>query len=237
MLRSSISKIVRKSPTRAQKRQREVSRIEHPSSGPWTLRLLRSCSIQLSTRRSFPGQREAQAFLARVCLVPPLPNKPSNLVSANKILKINTRLVRSASIWSPVTAFEPTRPPSQDRQSAGPRLTGAGAGGAARCVPSLRSVSETSGTWCPRRMLKSVSRRKDLIGDGGMESAVVVLGAVLVILEDKTDTAAALICEGAGEVARACGGTVGVCAVSWRGMSMRRSPVWSTEGGLMRIVI
>jgi hypothetical protein len=94
-------------------------------------------------------------------------------------------------------------------------------------------------------MLKRVSRRRHLTGDEGMESAVVVLGAVLVVvlgavlavLEDKTDTAAALICEGAGDVARACGGIVGVCVVSWRGMSVRRSPVWSTEGGLMRIVI
>jgi hypothetical protein len=150
----------------------------------------------------------------------------------------NLNNVRSSSIWSPVTTFEPTRPPSQDRQSAGPRLTGAGAGGAARCVPSLRSVSETSGTWYPRRMLKRESRRRHLSGDSDMESAVVLLGApVLAVLEDKTETAAALVWEGVGEAARACGGGAAVCVVSWRGTIVRRSPEWSTEGGLMRNVI
>jgi len=70
-----------------------------------------------------------------------------------------------------------------------------------------------------------------------MESAVVVLGAmVLAVLEDRTDTAVALVWEGVGEAARACG-DAGVCVVSWRGTSVRRSPVWSTEGGLMRNLI
>ena len=102
---------------------------------------LQSYSTQLSTRRSFPEQHGAQAFLVRVYLVPPLQIRLHECQQ-----NINTNeLVQSASIWSPVTTFEPTRPPSQDRQSAGPRLTGAGAGGAARTVPSLRSVSETSG--------------------------------------------------------------------------------------------
>lgn len=70
-----------------------------------------------------------------------------------------------------------------------------------------------------------------------MESAVVVLGAVLAALDDKTDTVAVLVWEGAGEAARACGGDAGVCVVSWRGTSVRRSPVVSTEGGLMHNVI
>jgi len=61
-----------------------------------------------------------------------------------------------------------------------------------------------------------------------MESAVVVLGAMLAVLEDKTETAAALDWEGVGEAARACGGDAAVCVVSWRGTSVRRSPVWST---------
>jgi len=64
-----------------------------------------------------------------------------------------------------------------------------------------------------------------------MESPVVVLGAVLAVLEDRTDVAAALVWEGAGEDARACG-EAGVCVVSCRGTSVRRSPVWSTEGGI-----
>ena len=63
-------------------------------------------------------------------------------------------------------------------------------------------------------MLKRVSRRRHLSGDGDMESAVVVLGAMLAVLEDKTDTAAALVWEGAGEAARACGVDTGVLVVS-----------------------
>ena len=119
---------------------------------------------------------------------------PSNLVSAQKNKTEDCGFVQSASIWSPVTAFEPTKAPSQDLQSAGPRLTGTGAGGAVRCTPSLRSVSETSGTWCPRRVLKRESRRRHLTGDEDMESEVVVLlRTVLVVWEDRTDAAVALV--------------------------------------------
>lgn len=74
-------------------------------------------------------------------------------------------------------------------------------------------------------MLKRESRRKHLSGDGDMESAVVVLGEMLAVLEDKTDVAVALVWEGAGEAARACDGDTAVCVVSWRGTSVRKSPV------------
>ena len=65
---------------------------------------------------------------------------------------------------------------------------------------------------------------------------VLLLGVMLAVLEDRTDAAAALVWEGVGEDARACG-DAGVCVVSWRGMSVRRSPVWSTEGELMGNII
>jgi hypothetical protein len=138
--------------------------------------------------------------------------------------------IQSASIWSPVTLPEPTSPPSQDRQSAGPRLTGAGAGGVLRSVPSLRSVSETSGTWYPRRVLKSESRHKRFAGDCDA-IPVVDVTAVLVVVTEKTERAV-LLEEGVGEAARA-GGTVEVYAGSCRGTNVRRSPVESTEGGLV----
>jgi hypothetical protein len=133
--------------------------------------------------------------------------------------------LQSSSIWSPVTVTlpEPTSPPSQVRQSAGPRLTGAGAGGASWCAPSSRSVRETSGMWHPRRVLKSESRRKDFAGDRGSMPAVEVT--------ERTGLVAALVDEGVGEATRAVG--VGeVLAGSRRGTRVRKSPVESTDGGL-----
>jgi hypothetical protein len=131
--------------------------------------------------------------------------------------------IQSASIWSPVTLLKPTSPPSQDRQSSGPRLTGAGADGTLSCVPSLRSVSETSGTWCPRRVLKSVSRRRHFAGD----SDAMPTAEVAVVTEGTKCEAE----EGVGEVVRAAG-ALEVFAGSRRGTTVRRSPVESTDGGL-----
>jgi hypothetical protein len=134
------------------------------------------------------------------------------------------RHVQSASIWSPVTLAEPTSPPSQDFQSAGPRLTGAGAGGTSCCcVSSLRSVRETSGMWYPRRVLKSVLRRKHLAGDGDPTTAVDFI--------ERTGLVAALVDEGVGEATPALGAGE-VFAGSRRGTSVRKSPVESTDGGL-----
>ena len=132
--------------------------------------------------------------------------------------------VQIASIWSPVTLAEPTSPPSQDFQSAGPRLTGAGAGGTSCCCESsVRSVRETRGTWYPRRVLKSVSRRKNLAGDGNPTAAVDFI--------ERTGLVAGLMDEGVGEVARALGAGE-VLAGSRRGTSVKKSPVESTDGGL-----
>ena len=77
--------------------------------------------------------------------------------------------------------------------------------------------------WYPRRALKSVSRRKHLTGDGDPATAVDFI--------ERTGLVAALVDEGVGEVARALG--VGeVFAGSRKGMSVRKSPVESTDGGL-----
>jgi hypothetical protein len=134
------------------------------------------------------------------------------------------RHVQSASIWSPVTLAEPASPPSQDFQSDGPRLTSAGAAGTSCCcVSSLRSVRETSGMWYPRRMLKSVSRRKHLAGGDGTTTVVDFI--------ERTGLVAALVDEGVGEVARALGAGE-TFAGSCKGTSVRKSPVESTNGGL-----
>jgi hypothetical protein len=98
-------------------------------------------------------------------------------------------------------------------------------------MPSLRSASETSGTWYPRRVLKSESRHKRFAGDCDA-TPVVDVAAVLVVVTEKTERAAVLLEEGVGEAARA-GGAAEVYAGSCRGTSVRRSPVGSTEGGLM----
>ncbi len=143
---------------------------------------------------------------------------------------VNVEHIQSASISSPVTIPEPTSPPSQDRQSAGPRLTGAGAGGGSRCEPSLRTVSETSGTWYPRRVLKSESRRMCFAGDSDA-TLVVDVAAVLVVVVDKMERAVVLVEEGVGETARTAG-VAEVFAASRRGTSVRMSPVESTDGGL-----
>jgi len=72
-------------------------------------------------------------------------------------------------------------------------------------------------------MLKSVSRRKHFTGDG---DATVVVGLI-----ERTELVAALLDEGVGETARAVG--VGdVVAGSRGGMTVRKSPVESTDGGL-----
>jgi hypothetical protein len=77
--------------------------------------------------------------------------------------------------------------------------------------------------WYPRRVLKRVSRRKHLAEDGDPTTAVDFI--------ECTGLVAALMDEGVGEVARALG--VGeVFAGSCRGMSVRKSPVESTDGGL-----
>lgn len=117
---------------------------------------------------------------------------------------------------------EPTSPPSQDRQSAGPMLTGAGAGGAVCCEPSLRTVSETSGTWYPRRVLKSESRRRRFTGDGA--TPAVDVAAVLVVVAERTERPVVLLEEGVGEA--------GMFAAPRRGTSVRKSPVESTDGAL-----
>ena len=77
--------------------------------------------------------------------------------------------------------------------------------------------------WYPRRVLKSVSRRKHLAGDGGPTTAVDPI--------ERTGFVAALMDEGVGEVARALGAGE-VLAGSRRGTSVRKSPVESTDGGL-----
>jgi hypothetical protein len=76
--------------------------------------------------------------------------------------------------------------------------------------------------WYPRRVLKSVSRRKHLAGDGDPTTAVDFI--------ERTGLVAALGDEGVGEVARALG--AGEFAGSRRGTSVRKSPVESTDGGL-----
>ncbi len=90
-------------------------------------------------------------------------------------------------------------------------------------MSSLRSVRETSGIWYPRRVLKSVSRRKHFAGDGAATLAVDLI--------ERTGLVAALVDEGVGEAARAVG-VEGVVAGSRRGTSVRKSPVVSTDGGL-----
>ncbi len=133
-------------------------------------RVSRGCKGLISlTRSSFPldvtSSRDVRFRLFWYRSVRPGHYQPHQCIKRYRIGE--NELLQSASIWSPVVAFEPTSAPSQDRQSAGPgpRLTGSGAGGAVRCEPSLRSASETSGTWCPRRMLKRESRRKHFTGD------------------------------------------------------------------------
>jgi hypothetical protein len=137
--------------------------------------------------------------------------------------------VQSASISSPVKLPEPTKPPSQDRQSDGPRFTGPGAGGAVCSEPSLRAVSETRGIWYPRRVLKSESRRRRLAGDSDATPAVDV-AAVLVVTAEMTEGARVLREEGVGEAARAAG-EAGMFAAS-RVISVRMSPVESIDGDL-----
>jgi len=84
-------------------------------------------------------------------------------------------------------------------------------------------VRETSGMWYPRRVLKSVSRRKHLAGDGDSTTAVDFI--------ERTGLVAALMGEGVGEVARLLEAGE-VFAGSRRGTSVRKSPVESTDGGL-----
>jgi hypothetical protein len=72
-------------------------------------------------------------------------------------------------------------------------------------------------------MLKSVSRRKHLAGDGDPTTAVDFM--------ERTGLVAALVDEGVGEVARALGAGE-VFAGSRRGTSVRKSPVESTDRGL-----
>jgi hypothetical protein len=77
--------------------------------------------------------------------------------------------------------------------------------------------------WYPRRMLKSVSRRKHLAGDDDPMTAVDLI--------ERTGLVAALMDEGVGEVVPALG--VGeVFAGSCKGTTVRKSPVESTDGGL-----
>jgi hypothetical protein len=78
--------------------------------------------------------------------------------------------------------------------------------------------------WYPRRMLKSVSRRKHLAGDGDPTTAADFMERTGLIV-------AALMDEGVGEVARALGAGEAF-AGSCRGTSVRKSPVESTDGGL-----
>ena len=77
--------------------------------------------------------------------------------------------------------------------------------------------------WYPRRVLKSVSRRKYLAEGGDPTTAVDFM--------ERTGLVAALVDEGVGEVAPALG-TGEVFAGSRRGTSVRKSPVESTDGGL-----
>jgi len=79
--------------------------------------------------------------------------------------------------------------------------------------------------WYPRRVLKSVSRRKHLAGAGDPTTAVEFI--------ERTGLVAALMDEGVGEVARALGAGE-VFAGSRRGMTIRKSPVESTDGGLSK---
>jgi hypothetical protein len=77
--------------------------------------------------------------------------------------------------------------------------------------------------WYPRRMLKSVSRRKHLAGDDDPTSAVDFI--------ERTGLVAALVDEGVGEVTRALGAGE-MFAGSCKGTRVRKSPVESTDGGL-----
>jgi hypothetical protein len=72
-------------------------------------------------------------------------------------------------------------------------------------------------------MLKSVSRRKHLVGDCDPTTGVDFI--------EMTWLVAALVDEGVGEVTRGLG-TGEVLAGSCRGTSVRKSPVESTDGGL-----
>jgi hypothetical protein len=77
--------------------------------------------------------------------------------------------------------------------------------------------------WYPRRVLKSVLRRKHLAGDGDPTTAVDFI--------ERTGLVAALVDEGVGEATPALGAGE-VFAGSRRGTSVRKSPVESTDGGL-----
>ena len=87
-------------------------------------------------------------------------------------------------------------------------------------------MSETSGMWYPRRVLKSESRRRRFAGDGDA-TPVVDVAALLVVVAERTECAAVLVEEGVGEA-----GAAVVFGGSRRGTSVRRSPVESTDGGL-----
>ena len=62
--------------------------------------------------------------------------------------------------------------------------------------------------WYPRRMLKSVSRRIHLAGDGDSATAVEFI--------ERTGLVAGLMDEGVGEVARALGAGGGACRIAQR---------------------
>lgn len=91
-------------------------------------------------------------------------------------------------------------------------------------------MSETSGMWYPRRVLKSESRRRRFAGDCDA-TPVIDVAALLVVEAEWTACTAVLVEEGVGEAARAAGATV-TFAGSRRGTSVSRSPVESTDGGL-----
>lgn len=85
--------------------------------------------------------------------------------------------------------------------------------------------------WYPRRMLKSESRRRLFAGDCDA-TPILDVAVVLVVTTEKMECAAALLEEGAGEAVRA-GRTTELYAGLSRGTGARRSPVESTEGGLV----